>query len=64
MYYINLIYMYENCKTFAQSVAGTAETEGVAWPGARLNIAEVPESAQGSAERVSMAGTNNASLID
>jgi len=56
--------MYENCKTFAQSVAGTAETEGVAWPGARLNIAEVPESAQGSAERVSMAGTNNASLID
>ena len=38
--------------------------EAQEWQTEGSNIAEMPESAQASAERVSMAGTNNTSLID
>ena len=53
--------MYENCKKFSRNKQQERQNGG---GGAQLNIAEVPESAQASAERVAMAGTNNASLID
>ena len=57
MYYINLIYMSEGCKIqFSHSKQQEWQNGGRS---AQLNIAEVPESAHASAERVSMAGINN-----
>jgi len=57
MYYINLIYMSGDCKIqFSHRKQQEWQNgRGSAQP----NITEVPESAQASAERVSMAGINS-----